>query len=329
MKNRYEKALGLLYFGIIFLIFLLIVVSIVAVTFTGAKEVEVNNGTFGLILAGITITLASSIIIPKITLEKDVKEEVAKGFDEAVLKFRGEIEESYHKDLYRTDAHLSKMIAFFLFQDQPIWSIGWTFRSFKRYVKLGISSKNRKDLNTYKEFAFFLSDNLKRAESCFFDSLGNDIDSRDTLHQRIKDRIYNVEAKYETNESDLILRTCKDVLDFEFNITYNKVLDNYGSDIQKETEKMIKNVSVLVKCLLVFFEKERTKEITYNKVIGISEYYNDGNYQLAVNNLLNKVTSLDFQNLTYDQIIHMLKNGIDENDRTFLLNKPNYGKSKQ
>jgi len=134
-----------------YFIILLGMVAVLFITFrrTMSEETKVilfdAKTSFELIITSLTIMFASSIIVPKFMLKLEVENAVKEELDDKINKrideiFEKRIIEKMNAEILKTDAHLSRMIALFLTKDNDekyeIWSIGWCFRSLKRYQKL-------------------------------------------------------------------------------------------------------------------------------------------------------------------------------------------------
>lgn len=106
-------------------------------------DAELPATLVGLLLTGVTLSIASAIIIPRIALRQAVDEAVRASVDEIEAAVREEFEKEAHKryeiEIRRADAHLSRMVAYFLIEGkQPdvLWGMGWILRSARRYYLL-------------------------------------------------------------------------------------------------------------------------------------------------------------------------------------------------
>ena len=103
---------------------------------------------FSIILTSLSLLVGGSIFVPKFLLKKEVDESVQKKFENDVdeilqnktIEFIDSKFNSVSNSLNKCDAHLSRMIAFNLKVEFPVWSIGWSIRSLKRYEKLDPNS---------------------------------------------------------------------------------------------------------------------------------------------------------------------------------------------
>ena len=204
-----------------------------------------------LIAITISIALAVPVFITKITVRDLVKKELEKEKKNNSRKFDA--------DLFRTDAHLSRMIGFLLMDKQYYaWAIGWGFRALKRYK--GISGDYQK---IYREFHEMTLHNIIRRS---IDNLQNDCSS---------------EIAYGADE-DVVFRTkiraIKDFVDFEYEIyildkeqIYSQEICKYFADDLKAIHRgMIdlwseltdgKRDTIVEKILLQSSHKDKSNEL--------------------------------------------------------------------
>lgn len=184
---------------------------------------------FSIILTSLSLLVGGSIFVPKFLLRKEVDESVLKEIKNTVKKRVQEEADKYidskfssvSNSLNKCDAHLSRMIAFNLKEEFPIWSIGWSIRSLKRYEKL---DPNSVGFVEYFDFVDFLRKTvIESSAQKFF-----------TMIKNVKNKINPVmvalekEAEESGNDSKrLAIRTVKDIVDFEYSVQFkNKDLKN-------------------------------------------------------------------------------------------------------
>ena len=244
----------ILYFIILLLILVLICIVLLSIClhFFGigaSKSVdEVNKIDFALILSALTVLVTGSFIMPKLILENEVKVAV-KQYSQKILEKKakecidGKINE-VKNEIKKTDAHLSRMIAFDLVGEYPIWSIGWAFRSLKRYVKL---DSKKVALVEYTDFVRFINEGIitKAKEKI--------IDKTENLHNSYFLDLLNgmkieAEKSLEPSFSRPSIRAVKDIVDFEYEITLNEK-SNLTEDYKEIMKPVCKNVGCLAQLL--------------------------------------------------------------------------------
>jgi hypothetical protein len=194
--------IGLVVFGIL-IIASIIVTLIVNKKIVGEDYLSVISAIFAIIIA---------MIIPKHLVKNECQEHFHVEFQES-MDNRYATKEEY----LRVDAHLSRMNAFYLSKDCPIWSIGWAFRTLKRYQRLPESN-----IQIYSDFISSI-DNL--IEICY-----------DTIKVKAnKNRPYDGNAIndiiHQSMEGDgirALIRAMKDNIDYIIyvNITGNSPIKN-------------------------------------------------------------------------------------------------------
>ena len=188
---------------------------------------------FTLLLTGYAIFITGTLLVPKVLLKKEVEEGLEKYAKETVRKT---LDEHFHKrindtknELYRTDAQLSRMVAFQLHEQYPVWSVGWAYRSLKRYKSLD----NKKiGFLEYRDFIQFLK---KGVIVSSIDKFHNEVNEKFQLKHQA-----NIDSKKElpldsawsvlkneaesAKEEDLrpALRAVKDISDFEYAVRFDK-----------------------------------------------------------------------------------------------------------
>lgn len=239
-----------LYFGILVLILLLIIFvigSIVLSFFKGETSVyndTVNKIDFALVLSALTVLVTGSFIMPKLILENEVKVAVNQYSQEILEKkaeecIDGKINE-VKNEIKKTDAHLSRMIAFDLVDEYPIWSIGWAFRSLKRYVKL---DSKKVALVEYTDFVRFINEGIiTKAKEKIIDKTENL--NNTYFFDLLNGMKIEAEKSLEPSFSRPSIRAVKDIVDFEYEITLNE-----KSNLTEDCKEIMKPVSKNVGCL--------------------------------------------------------------------------------
>lgn len=263
-----------LYFGILVLILLLIIFvigSIVLSFFKGetfvnndtVNNITVNNNTvnndtvnndtvnkidFALILSALTVLVTGSFIMPKLILENEVKVAVNQYSQEILEKkaeecIDGKINE-VKNEIKKTDAHLSRMIAFDLVGEYPIWSIGWAFRSLKRYVKL---DSKKVALVEYTDFVRFINEGIITKAK---EKIINKTENLNNIYffDLLNGMKIEAEKSLEPSYARPSIRAIKDIVDFEYEITLNEK-SNLTEDYKEIMKPVCKNVGSLAQLL--------------------------------------------------------------------------------
>lgn len=268
------------YFGILLLILtliLIVIVSIVLSFFKGetfvnndsVNNVTVNNDAvnkidFALILSALTVLVTGSFIMPKLILENEVKVAVNQYSQEILEKkakecIDGKINE-VKNEIKKTDAHLSRMIAFDLVDEYPIWSIGWAFRSLKRYAKL---DSKKVALVEYTDFVKFINEGIITKAK---EKIINKTENLNNIYffDLLNDMKIEAEKSLEPSFSRPSIRAVKDIVDFEYEITLNEI-SNLTEDYKEIMKPVCKNVGCLAQllcCCLMY----GVSEIKQNKI---------------------------------------------------------------
>lgn len=257
------------YFGILLLILTLILIVIVSIVLSFLKGgISANNDTinkidFALILSALTVLVTGSFIMPKLILENEVKVAVNQYSQEILEKkaeecIDGKINE-VKNEIKKTDAHLSRMIAFDLVDEYPIWSIGWAFRSLKRYVKL---DSKKVALVEYTDFVRFINEGIiTKAKEKIINKTENV--NNTYFFDLLKVMEGESEKSSEPSYSRPSIRAVKDIVDFEYEITLNEK-SNLTEDYKEIMKPVCKNVGCLAQllcCVLMY----GVSEIKQNK----------------------------------------------------------------
>lgn len=259
----------ILYFVILVLILLLIICVIASIVLSFFKgETSVNNDTvnkidFALILSALTVLVTGSFIMPKLILENEVKVAVNQYSQDMLEKkakecIDGKINE-VKNEIKKTDAHLSRMIAFDLVGEYPIWSIGWAFRSLKRYVKL---DSKKVALVEYTDFVRFINEGIiTKAKEKIIDKTENL--NNTYFFDLLNGMKIEAEKSLEPSFSRPSIRAVKDIVDFEYEITLNEK-SNLTEDYKEIMKPVCKNIGCLAQllcCVLMY----GVSEIKQNK----------------------------------------------------------------
>ena len=187
---------------------------------------------FSVVLSALTLLVGGSIILPKFLLQSEVATAVENGLKEHADKIIQEKTDSYIKneikdaknEMTKFDAHFSRMIAFFLNENYPVWSVGWCFRSLKRYGKLDVVSVG---FNEYIDFIQFIQKGvLENAIQTFNKKVRKCKDMKVSCFTIFKEE---ADVSREPSPERPIIRAIKDIADFEYSVFF--------TDAQKDTGK--------------------------------------------------------------------------------------------
>ena len=229
--GRTTNSLGeIIYYSLFSLIALLVitVLGVVAITFIRSFGTDMHflalleRTDFSLILSSLTLLIGGSIVLPKFLLKQEVKaavkEEINNNVDENIKnKIKQHVEDKFNSaknEASKMDSHLSRMVAFFLHKEYPLWSIGWAFRSLKRYSKL---DENSIGLKEYSDFVNFIREYiLKNVKKRVLKDLEENEFSFAVLEEEAK-------ASGEPNTERPVIRAIKDIVDFEYAVCFTEI----------------------------------------------------------------------------------------------------------
>ncbi|WP_308510123.1 hypothetical protein [uncultured Treponema sp.] len=250
-----EKMYFIILVLVIIMIFSAIIIMIIA--FVRHCPLPADHISFSLLMSGLAIFLTGTIIIPKFllervtndavrdfakeTVEKYTKEVFKEHFDSRILEIKTDISKTQN-NIDKCDAHLSRMIALGLAKNTPIWSVGWAFRSLKRYRRL---NQNDVGLKEYRDFIALINDKVIRNSVRQFRSTVQSV-LQDEGIGKISECAWKVlsceqcnvgnENLNEADRQDSIrisIRTIKDIIDFEYALYIDKNVDA-SSDAKEE-----------------------------------------------------------------------------------------------
>lgn len=240
-EKWYYRVFSILFGGIsisAFSILVLCVFIAVSITFCRVQGNEkafsalAKGMNFSVVLSALTLLVGGSIILPKFLLQSEVATAVENGLKEHADKIIQEKTDSYIKNeikdakngMTKFDAHFSRMIAFFLNENYPVWSVGWCFRSLKRYGKLDVVSVG---FNEYIDFIQFIQKGvLENAIQTFNKKVRKCKDMKVSCFTIFKEE---ADVSREPSPERPIIRAIKDIADFEYSVFF--------TDAQKDTGK--------------------------------------------------------------------------------------------
>lgn len=218
-------------------------------------------GEISIFLAFLTFAFAISIATPFFISSQKIQDTVK---DYLQKEYRTDL---LHRaeEVTRTDAHLSRMIAFFLLENKYYdWAIGWSFRAIKRYS--GLEGSYTK---TYEQFhAFIFREIILKA-------LQKPKNEKDASETRFEDEDESFKIK---------LRAVKDWIDFNYEI--NKINENtdFSIGIKKSFKDDLEKIdngmrSIYQLCLNYVkeekkFDNPKSEEYLAEKILSQSKYKN-------------------------------------------------------
>ena len=188
---------------------------------------------FTLLLTGYAIFITGTLFIPKVLLKKEVEEGLEKYAKEIAKKtvdehFQERIK-STQNELYRMDAHLSRMVAFQLHENYPVWSVGWAYRSLKRYKNL---DSKKTGFIEYRDFIRFLEEGVIASSiKKFHDKVAEKFQSEHLYESYHREMFPLASAQHILEEEETkakeenlrpALRAVKDISDFEYAVRFDK-----------------------------------------------------------------------------------------------------------
>lgn len=250
------------------LVFLGLMIVSVIVLFIPKFNIEIKSVLdFNTLLSVLSLTFVISIASPYFISKNQIRDEVKKYLED---EYKNYVEKEV-ENITRTDAHLSRMIAFFLMDKKfYYWAIGWAFRALKRYKNI-VGEYN----SIYKEFHEFL----------FRDVILKCLDELNCNPEDCSADIY-----YKRNDVDLRLninrikiRAIKDYVDFEYEIKkkfvnqpYVKFMkDNFYSSINQIEDGMSRIIHFAYRDFQPeCFFTDKTKAFK-REILNISSYKNE------------------------------------------------------
>lgn len=315
-KDRSYKVLTGLYFLIIIALLVLISISIVGITFgkiDGLNVANIQNNVFALILAGVTITLASSIILPKFLIEQSVRDEIEK----RSKTIEERLEQKYGTHINTTDAHLSRMIGYLLSKDNSLklkfddtdlsellhdynWSAGWALRSFKNYLRVSTKKSvmgEAVNATNYSDLIQITINLVSVATVKIFESTGY-ADFEKFSKEEIQALIPLFESdNIEDNWVSVHKRSVKEAFDIEY--MYETNYDDYTSDMIKLARSFFKAITPLTLfSILLLIENARMTRAHFDprdiadEIVDKSNFETDKGYRQIVRKIFLEAENL-------------------------------------
>lgn len=250
-----------MYFVILILVIILIATSVLLTigAFIFNRTLPFDSISFSLVLSGLAIFVTGTIIIPKFLLEHEVKNAVEEYAEKSIQEKAKECVDSKvqeaKNDNLKTDAHLSRMIAFALTEKFPVWSIGWAFRSLKRYIKL---DAKKVGFAEYRDFIEFIQAGIiEKSSKIFLDNFDTE-NEKDytTLFKKISIEATNANEK---NVFRPAIRAIKDISDFEYMVIKGK--SKTLIDYRTVAESVCRSAGKFAKVLAATIMHEKSRQM--------------------------------------------------------------------
>lgn len=261
LHTKFNWFIGATYFvcvlGIMILVGLAIYASVNTPnlnTTNNHKIITDHTAIFAVILAGLTITLASSIIIPKVLLKFEVESQLSQLKLEFKKEFKEEVLPKFLTENKVTDAHLSRMIGYTILHQsnftkkksesehlyQLTWSIGWALRSYKRYIEASEGESITGEdisLENYDDLISINHETMSRASIQILK-----IANKCKTIQKFHSLIFDSSNGQEINNRNLaqLYRTIKETVDIDHEINYLQQQPETKSRINHNAERQVK-----------------------------------------------------------------------------------------
>lgn len=207
---------------------------------------------FAIIISTLILNFAISSILPFYISSNQIKREIDKTKDGLLNNMNNKVDElddkldkyitrvnikliSIDEDNTKLDAHISRMISYFITQNNkhPLWGIGWSTRSLIRYIDLS----NKYKTDEYNEFIGF-------NKYIIVNSI-KDIISKNASLSDFKNKI--IEINTEDKKSNLskytTKRACKDLSILQYKI--------YKPDFNKNITSTLHGNANLIMCIFL------------------------------------------------------------------------------
>lgn len=304
--NKNKRRISVPIIESIFGLLVLAIIGMVIYTVLFGSSNNFDTNILAILVGTISLMLSASILIPKFTLKNEVNNCIYDHYNEITNDVEKMLNEKLNEDfihkteLYRLDAHLSRMIGFLLVSQDSIWAIGWLFRSLKRYIRLPVD-----DINSYLDFVQFINREIEKSKFNLSNKIVIDLNlgtqgkiSIDKC-QEVFERIIFDNAPVEKDEIRRVIRAIKDIIDF---IYYTEIqerikIPNINNRLLNELRKEeVNNINILKLLLLLLFLNK--KELMSAEKIA-DEIYKISDYK--------KNKEIDMKNFFYNDIIVFFK----------------------
>jgi hypothetical protein len=121
-------------------------------------------------------------------------------------------------EFFKVDAHLSRMVAFSLQGQAPVWAIGWAFRALKRYIRVP-----EPNLNTYQDFISLIKVIVKDCRDKVIKAITDNEPPLKMPYSESFSSFIKENSPVKGDEIQHIVRAIKDILDFSFFLNTTKM----------------------------------------------------------------------------------------------------------
>lgn len=223
------------------------------------KKIDFSSGKtdvidFSLLFTGYGFLLSGTILIPKFLLKEKIKEEFAEQKEFISQKITQNVLDNITKDLseikaeeYSKDADFSRMTAFLIKETNPIWALGWSLHSLKRYIE-SERNRKRKELLGFIDVLLYsiIHPAIKQVLSVIFiDEDDKDSNLVDSFACFI---LSEAERRSEKEKLRPVLSLIKDAADIEYGLKYN----TFGLDIESDFFLKCNNISKFIGAFIRF-----------------------------------------------------------------------------
>ncbi len=235
---------------------------------------ENDNGVLSIVIAALTLVVATSILVPQFVLKNKIREEIDEMVPNMVAKQIDEKIKDLRIEYASVDAHMSRMNSHFLLEkNRYFWSLGWAFRSLKRYI----TTKNLK----YEELLKYVNDTAEKIMVGLYELLEKGIKSHcnnsfnsDRIDNKctpklkniftniIKNEILNIENG-KSEDPTMVVRILRDAIALEFIIDHDQTINEEFK--YRLREEVLKKVGVLFHyTIYIIINHEKWHIKTYN-----------------------------------------------------------------
>jgi hypothetical protein len=262
--KNFSRIYDIVMLGVVALAMLIVVV--IAIALLKGLGGQKNAGEL-LSLLPLVFGIVIVMVVPKHLIATEIENHDKKILQQLLIQIEKEYE-TFRNDTLRVDAHLSRMVAFFLRESDPIWCIGWIFRSLKRYIRL--PQNDQKNYQDFFDFAFIVIEGAK-------DQLYTIMrDPKLNLNEdKIHEAIY-ANAQVKGDEERRIVRAIKDFIDFKFliKLEQKKNTPMLPWVILSAIEKRI-NDNIILLHLFIFLLNNTPRKNSEHNTNASDELYNE------------------------------------------------------
>ncbi len=304
------------------LMYLLVVIGILVLiglgiwgSIFGEPTSNASESTFEVILAGITITLASSIILPKVLLRNEVEASLQTMKRELIEEFRREELPKFLTDTLVLDGHISRMIGTLLLSSKDeehkseymyniIWSLSWSIRAYKKYIKASQGQTVTGEdvtLENYHDLVLIIDENSKMCYHLLLEEVekhSSVVGFRDLLLA-----LENIET-IERNKA-LFYRIIKEAVDIEYEVKFEWIKKGRRPKLSHDSEKQIKAwvttvspvIALLIGTIYSYLQKDSLSTVDVkaeltSQVVRRSNFGSNGEFKKVFEHSLESISAI-------------------------------------